>query len=129
MNSGSNAICSSLKSALVGKQLTGVVFIHDYLQLLFDISEPYDDSTLNVYSKNLVTNMSGRFDSGGDGYRDALCSLIGLTVASLDGSSAGEFLIELNTGDTLAISLHEQDRTGPEAAEFNNHDNLWVVFP
>lgn len=122
-------VCDELQSALVGKQLTGVVFVHDYVQLLFDESEPYDDVILNIYSKSWITNKNGEFSSDRAGYRDSLCALIGGSVASLDGSLNEQFSIALDTGNSLTISLQEQDFTGPEAAYFVKRDNLMIVFP
>lgn len=68
----------SLLADLIGEELGSVVFVRDYVQLVFD--GPY----LSLYVWPVVTNADGEtFRFGAEGYRDALCAFIGRTPSSV----------------------------------------------
>jgi hypothetical protein len=98
--------------------LSQVVFVHDYIQLVFH------DSGFSIHNDSELLIDGVRYIRHKPGYCDALVSLIGqhvqLTAASDDVSlklifdSGAEFLV-LDTG------------TGPEAWEYSSKDGPIVV--
>jgi hypothetical protein len=74
----------TLLGQLVNEQLSAVVFVQDYLQLDFDGKR----LTVNVWPT--VTIEDHKYSVGANGYRDALCGLIGKTV-----STASETEVEI----------------------------------
>ena len=92
------------------RELAGVSFVRDYVQLLFY------GPVLNAYVLPIVT-VSGRpFKPGIQGYRDALCGLIGKPVASAEVQAKHRMRFEFVDGSLIEISLKDDDRTTPEAA-------------
>lgn len=97
----------SLLLDLIGEELGSVVFVRDYVQLVFD--GPY----LSLYVWPVVTTADGRTSRFGDeGYRDALCGFIGLAPTSIVVDR--ERGIELVFGDAhLTINPPPEEIWGP----------------
>lgn len=106
---------------LLGRQLSAVVFVQDYLQLQFD------GSLLTVTTWPLVRR-DGEFAHGEPGYRDALCGCIAQVVDVADVVEADRFRIVFRDGSRLIISLKDADRVDPEAVRLDQEDGHWSVW-
>jgi hypothetical protein len=107
--------------SLVGQELSGVVFVRDYIQLQFD------DRGLTAVTLPTVVSKGGTYLSGMPGYRDSLCERIGHIV--VDARMREDEGIELKFDDesVIAISLKREDYIGPEAAIFHDGSHpAWV---
>ena len=85
-----------LSNALDGLCVSAVVFVQDYVQ--FQLDGPI----LSTYSLPSVTVEGRTIKSGDPGWRDALCSLIGVCVASVDAS---ETLLTIRFAGNLRINV------------------------
>jgi len=115
----------TLKSKLVGEQLSSLEFVQDYLQLHFD------GRTITAYIWPDVSINGETFSFGEDLYRNKLCDLIGNTVFDLQYQDK-EYLTLMfkeNKG-TIHINL---DPSNPEivseiAIFSDSLDKTWAVF-
>ena len=105
---------------IVGRSLTSVVFIHDYIQFIFDgpilttLTLPRLDHAGIVVSQHCA------------GYCDGLCSQIGLTVSSACVTSEG-VSIQFENQAELSVSLLPADYVGPEAINFDSDEGKVVA--
>ena len=100
-------------SAIEGEELEAVEFVEDYLQLRFE------GPLLTLYEWPSVLLEDFSISYGEPGYRDALCALIGEEVEQAlleDGSS---LTLKLANGAVVALSLREEDMSGPEAGAYS----------
>jgi hypothetical protein len=114
---------SSGLESLVGKTVNGVCFVMDYVELTFDgpILRALVDPVLSCREKTLVFPAPGS--------RDALCSLIGATVVSVNIVEGWEIRLVFSGDVELALSLDPAKRVGPEAVnfvpEYNSPIEVW----
>lgn len=100
-------------SALEGQELTAVEFVEDYLQLRFD--GPM--LTLYEWPSLLLPEFSLAF--GEPEYRNALCAQIREEVEEARLEEGDSLTVKLQNGVVLAVSLREEDMSGPEAGCFS----------
>jgi len=100
---------------IVGRRLTAVVFVMDYVQMQFEAP----DTVLTAITLPKVTLSQHQFVEGAFGYRDALCGLIGKSVRNASVVEGVELRIELDNGAVLTVSLNSDDARGGEAATFS----------
>lgn len=114
-----------LYQQIVGEQLSGVVFVMDYIQLQFNPPPSFD-----ALAPITVTSAAGvTVRSGDDQFRNRLCDQITRVVASVT-VNAEEFRITFEDQSVISISLREEDCVGPEAIVFGGRDNqLGVIRP
>jgi hypothetical protein len=115
----------TLKSKLVGEQLSSVEFVQDYVQLHFD------GRTLTAYIWPEIKIKDSIFRFGEIEYRNKLCNLIGVEVEDLFLKDK-EFLIILFNDEKGVISINLSP-TNPEIiseiAIFNDElDQTWAIF-
>jgi hypothetical protein len=106
---------------LIGRQLSSVTFVMDYVQLSFD------GPCLTAYTMPTVTSGSQSFSLGYPGYRDALCARIACRVErTLVDDQRVSIIFE---GASISVSLRDEDYLGPEALQFclDEKDCVWVV--
>jgi hypothetical protein len=96
--------------SLVGRQLTAVAFVMDYIRLEFE------DAFLTALSLPYVRVGDKRLASGLPGYRDMLCELITQQVTNASDTEHEEIRIEFNDGSLIAIPLGADEYRGKEAA-------------
>jgi hypothetical protein len=107
--------------AIVGGELSAVVFVRDYVQLQFD------GAGLTALNLPVIKVGQKTLAFGQPGYRDALCERIGHAVRGACVKENEWILIDFEDGSTLSISLRPDDYSGPEAAIFNNGpEETWV---
>ncbi|MFJ5713673.1 hypothetical protein [Neobacillus sp. NPDC093127] len=111
-------------SWIEGVEMTSVIFIRDYIQLIFEGIN--DTAILTAYKLPTVYKNNVSYSIVTKGYRDELCSLINQKVEKviLLEKEAIKLIFEKNT--TMEISLLEQDYEGPEAAMFMRGDDIVV---
>lgn len=101
-------------SALTDRELSAVTFVRDYIQLHFD------GPMINAITLPTVV-VGGSVSSHADaGYRDALCSRIGIRVTAAYAEPGQRLQIDLADGSSLSISLRPEDRRAEEAAVYND---------
>ena len=92
--------------------LSSVVFIHDYVQLVFQ------GRILNIYAPYTIKRGERRISSGEAGYADELVSLIGASVTDIEErddviSLAFDCGVSVRIADNAdgseAVSLHQSD--------------------
>jgi hypothetical protein len=107
-----------------GVEMTSVIFIRDYIQLVFEGIN--DTAILTTYTLPTVYNNNVSYSIDIKGYRDELCSLINQKVEKvlLLEKKAIRLIFEQNT--VIEISLREQDYDGPEAAMFMRGEEIAV---
>jgi hypothetical protein len=97
---------------LAGEVLSAVCFVHDYIE--FD----FDGPVLRALTPVTVTVAGQRWTSPQPGYRDALCSIIGATVSTVELQEGIEIAVRFGTEAELRISLREGASPSGEAAHF-----------
>ena len=100
-------------SAIEGQELTAVEFVTDYLRLRFD--GPM--LTLYAWPHVLLADFSIAF--GEPEYRNALCAQIGEMVAKASLEEMEALTVEFESGTVIALSLREEDLSGPEAGSYS----------
>jgi len=101
--------------------LSQVVFIHDYLQLIFQ------DEGFNIYNLAEVEQRGVTVRQGEPGFCDAVVALIGQRVATVSRSDAHVLKLSFEGGVQLAVRNDEEAVAGPEAFEFNGKNQPTVV--
>jgi len=101
--------------------LSQVVFIHDYLQLVFQ------DEYFNVYNAAEVVWNETTLRQGQLGFCDALVSLIDQRVTSVSVSEPYKLSLTFERGFQFHVLSGDEAARGPEAFEFHGSNNLLVV--
>ena len=100
-------------SAIEGQELSAVEFVTDYLRLRFD--GPM--LTLFAWPHILLAEFSIAY--GEPEYRNALCAQIGEMVAKASVEELDALTVEFESGTVIALSLREEDLSGPEAGSYS----------
>ena len=101
--------------------LSQVVFIHDYLQLVFQ------SQCLSVYNLAKVERMGGTYTQGSSGFCDALVGLIGSTVLRAHHNEKYKLILEFQNGNNFLVPAASEYVRGPEAFQFTGTDEYLVV--
>jgi len=100
--------------AAVGEYLSSVTFVMDYVQLGFC------EYGFNMYSWPVLTIKNVTLVHTDDGYKDAICSLIGETLTGIDEYLDIGLNLQFKDGASISLPLRvEKDFPGPEVAEFH----------
>lgn len=117
----------SLLARLEGSELAQVWFVRDYLQLIFEGVPDHWSWQCYVWPRVEVDGLSRGYRD--QGYRDALCSLIGKTVVSTRESESSGLSISF---ETAAITLNptSDELVGPEIAMLHLYLDRgeWMVW-
>ena len=106
---------------IVGESLSGVAFVHDYVEFCFD------DKIVRSLTTPIVIVGSVRHCFPEIGTRDALCFLIGRIVEGIRVREDVDIEIAFSGGARVQIPLAYEERTGPEAAHYVPGINQPVV--
>ena len=98
-------------AVIVTKQLSAVVFVMDYIQLVFVASR------LTCYNWPTIRNETGEFPPRSQGSRDALCSLLESSVTELELTEEW-LLVKFSNGSQIELSLIPTEESGVEAGMF-----------
>jgi len=99
-------------TALVGEQLNTVAFVMDYVEFKFN------GPVLRALTHPIIEVGGVRLRFPEPGSRDALCSLIGSEVASVEIADDDRIELRLASDRTLTIPLDRESRMGLEAAHY-----------
>jgi hypothetical protein len=109
---------------LVGEDLSGIVFVRDYLQLQFN-----PPPQINVYSRRVVVSSDGRSAAfGEDAFANLAIGLIGRFVREVNVDAPKSFCIVFTDESEIMISLLSEHYQGPEAVDFQGRNNQWAVI-
>jgi hypothetical protein len=95
---------------LVGRSVSAICFVQNYLQVTFE------ELILTCYTTPIVCISGDEANIHTPGYRDKLCELIGKSVQSVTERPRDELSIYFDGGDSVRISLRFKDAHSPEAA-------------
>lgn len=101
--------------------LSQVVFIHDYLQLIFQ------DKGFNIYNLAEVEVHGLKMTQGEPGFCDAVVSLIGQRVTAASHSDKYALMLSFGEGAQFVVRSDDAAISGPEAFEFNGKNQPPVV--
>lgn len=101
--------------------LSQVVFVHDYLQLIFQ------DEGFNIYNLAEVEVHGLKMAQGGPGFCDAVVSLIGQRVTVVSHSDKYALKLSFEKGDQFVVRSDDPAISGPEAFEFTGKNQPPVV--
>jgi hypothetical protein len=108
---------------LEGEELTAITFLRAYLQLHFS------GAYLNAYVWPTIKMNTDTIDHHNAQYRNKLCECIGKTVSVAAAQPDEKLVILFDDGGSIEISLRRKDRTGEEAAMFQDGTGkLWEVW-
>jgi hypothetical protein len=112
---------SELPDLIPTEPLTQVVFVHDYLQLVFQFE------SFSIYNVARVSHGDTVLIQGAPGFCDAVVSLIGQRVREASSTDNHRLSLTFESGENVVVLSGSEHIRGPEAFEFNGHDNLIVV--
>src|SRR5580693_2357219 len=95
---------------LVGRRLSGVTFVMDYVQLQFD-----PPPTINALTPITVRSGSRTAVSGDELFRNLLCEQISKTVTEVSLLDGEALTFSFEDGSTISLSLRQEDYVCPEA--------------
>ncbi|MCK6449015.1 MAG: hypothetical protein L6Q99_21680 [Planctomycetes bacterium] len=114
MNEQELASIRKTLSQLVGRSMSSVEFVRDYIQLRFD------GPTVTVLTRLAVVTQSRRLDQTDPGFRDALCEQIGKSVSTTDVTAGERLKIAFLDGSQIHVSLSQQDYVGAEGVVYES---------
>jgi hypothetical protein len=97
---------------LVGKQVSAICFVRDYVDVQFD------GPILRCFSGPIIRLEEREWVFPQTGSRDALCTLIGQDVESMELDDDVRLSLRFSTNRELIVPLDQASRTGPEAMQF-----------
>ena len=113
---------SNLFLQLIGKQLSSVEFVQDYLQLRFD------GPCINVYNPLTVSKGSLGKTSWENGFRDLLCEQITKIVKGFSYEDDSKLTIQFDDDSEVIISLRQDDYSSLEAFYAHGFDDKqWLA--
>ena len=101
--------------------LSQVVFIHDYLQFVFQ------EDILTIYNRAEVQMGGKTIEQGGTGFCDALVALIGRRIVSVSGQAAEPLIVALDNGARFVVRSVAAAARGPEAWQFTSPNRPLLV--
>lgn len=99
------------------EQLSAVSFVHDYIELVFF------EKIIRVFTAPFLKNKESEYKYPQAGSRDALCSLIGRTVVSINILGGETVELYFSGGEALAIPLSSEDQEIIEAMHYVSGQN------
>ncbi len=102
--------------------LTQVVFVHDYIQLVFEAE------TLSIFNLMRFRGLQGEeLEQGRIGFADALWGLIGARAHSVSTSPSECLALQFENKGRLAVTCEADESPGSEAFQFNSMAGLIMV--
>jgi hypothetical protein len=114
---------NTIRQHVVGRRLSGVTFVMDYVQLQFD-----PPPTINALTPITVRSGGQTAVSGDESFRNLLCEQIPKAVADVSLVDGEALTLSLEDGSTISLSLRHEDYVCPEAVNIYGSDNLCIVF-
>jgi len=105
---------------LIGRELSSVEFVRDYVQLRFD------GPCLSAYTMPTVQTSDRVITPSAPGYVGALVDRIGRIVGAVESHEEDRLELRFSDGVTIAISLRPGDYRAAEAATLTiGGDEIW----
>ena len=101
--------------------LSQVVFIHDYMQLVFQ------DESFTIYNDAEIIRNGSSLRQGQLGFCDALVSLISQRVTSVAVLEPYKLSLTFENGVKVHVLSDNQAVRSPEAYKFRGANSLWIV--
>lgn len=101
--------------------LSQVVFIHDYIQLVFQ------SHGFSIYNLAQVTHGNSLLTQGSSGFCDAVAGLIGLHVIQVSSSPQHKLSLLFENQQQILVPSSQEYVRGPEAFQFTGPEHLLVV--
>ena len=101
------------------RPLTQVVFIHDYLQLVFE------GECFTIYNRASLQTPAGETKQGDPGFADGLVALLGSQVVSCETEPV--LRLRFESGAEVVVSMAEADANGPEAFQYSRNGGVYLV--
>lgn len=99
--------------------LTQVVFVHDYLQLVFE------GDCLTIYNRACLRAHDAEATQGSAGFADGIVRLIGSRVVHCDTEPALKLRFE--SGAEVTVLMGSADVSGAEAFQFSRNGGVYLV--
>ena len=112
----------SLLRSMIGLEVGSVVFVRDYLQIVFD------GSTLNLVTWPSIEVDNKKYIENTPGYRDALCKLIDKTITKAVEHQKEQLIIYFSGDALMEVSLKDEDRRAVEAVMYYRDGRLLKVW-
>jgi hypothetical protein len=112
---------SMLDLLLDAEPLSQVVFIHNYIQLVFQ------GMSFNLYGAVTLYRSGCTLMRKDVGFCDELCRLIDQRVVSTTSEYGQYAAITFSGGTTVSVSVRPEDNVGPEAFYLGDNKGLMVV--
>ncbi len=107
---------------LIGRQLSSVEFVQDYLQIRFD------GPSINVTNPLTVGVNETEITSWNAGFRDLLCGQISKIVNGVTMEAGNALTIRFIDDSKITVSLRPEDYSSPEAIyAYGFGNNNWLV--
>jgi hypothetical protein len=97
---------------LVGVEISAIAFVRDYVEIHFD------GPILRCLSNPSLVLDGVAYAFPSQGSRDALCTVIGDTVANISLNPRGRFELTTSRGRKIVVPLDVHSRRGDEAMHF-----------
>lgn len=101
--------------------LSQVIFIHDYIQLIFQ------EYILSLYNPIEIKIENKTITDGEVGFSDALRNLIGERIVRTNYEEKIHASFEFSNGTIVTITLESNSDFGPEAFQINDGNSLIMV--
>lgn len=111
-----------LLAQLIGRKMSSVEFVQDYIQLRFD------GITVTAINPLFVEDEVSVYKPDDQGYRDQICSLIGYSVKEANIIEDVEVRITFSDLKVIAISLRAEDYSVAEGVIFTSPTHEWWVL-
>ncbi len=107
---------------LIGRELSSIEFVRDYVQLRFD------GITFTVTNPLQVDDAYGSASFGSHGFCDRVCALIGVPVTDVHLIEDAALTVVFRNAATITVSLRPEDYTTPEAVVIHTSpSDVWVL--
>jgi hypothetical protein len=110
--------------SLESHEISGVMFIRDYIQFLFE--GEIGNGILTTYNLPIAIVEGHQYKRNTSGYRDILCSLINKTVEKSEVTKDRKIKITFENCVELVIPLDADGNEGFEAAMLRIGDDITV---
>ncbi len=113
-----------IRQQVVGRRLSSVTFVMDYVQLMFD-----PPPSVNALTPITVRSGGQMAVSGDEPFRNLLCEQIPKTVTDVSLTDGEALTFSFEDSSTISLSLRKEDYGAcPEAVNFFGYDHFWVVI-
>ncbi len=112
-----------IQQQIVGRRLSGVTFVMDYVQLQFD-----PPPTVNALTPITVRCGSKTAVTGDEPFRNVLCEQIPKTVSAVTLREKDSLAFTFEDGSSISLSLRPEDYVCPEAVNVYGADHFCLVI-